>query len=1072
MAWRKWIVRGIVYGILGVAATGAFLYQRWTNPAAVRDQVIAALAKTFPGAQVSVDSARLRILGGIQLNGLRFSRLDDAEKHEFLHVPSAIFYHDKEKILDGELALRKIELHRPRLRIRRASDGKWNLHGLTRKPGDKAMPALVIHQGSLILEDRSNPARPINLEINELSLAMINDPVSTIAIRGAANSELLGKLNLQGTVDRRTNEAYLSFRAVQLPLTQTLLARLPMQCPPGLFDQLQLTAQAKIEGSISYHPQQPQPVYYDIRCEVSDGSVQHPKLPLPLEKLALELNCVNGELHVENLTAESGATRIAARGTAKLPCVDQDFEAEIDLKHVILGKELSERLPLKLRNLHELFQPEGPTTIHIACAKQEGEWMARGPNLPSYVTLTPENISLTFKKFAYPLERTTGFLKYNLQNQQLRFKLLAHASADRPVEMWGHWHGEGPQADVKFEITAKDVPMDEKLLQALATDNLKTLHHFAESIHATGKLDINSLFIHEPGKAFQSEYHLHFHDATLCWDKFPLLVKNVSGYLDILPDQPWEFHDFQGTHKDGHVMLNGKSVPRVDANGNKTYGVSLEITGRKVPLDDALHQALKPMPGLYKSWETFRPAGNLYFTAFVHRPSEDLNELDVKVDVRGSTVNPMFFEYQIQDMSGLFHFHHNALEITKLNAKHNDVHISMDAGKVDLNPRGGYFADFKNIEARGLLLDGEFTDALPPKLQDVARRLKLRDPLKVKTRAVIYQPPETGKPPDVYWDGQVWLHDAKITTGLELSNVTGTLACIGRYNGRQLLGVDGNALLDNAMLYGQPFKNVHAKFSVLENSPDVLLVGLRAPIFGGDVTGQIRLDLNSAMRYEMNLTASQINIAEFGRQNLGPKSQLSGAANARLHLTGFGSGMSTLDGNGSIDIPRGHLYNLPFLLDLLKFLGLHWPDRTAFEEFHAAYSIQGSKVHVNKLDLLGSAVSLSGKGEFDMQTNHLQLDVYPMWGRIEQLLPTAIRPLPTTLSKNLLTVDVRGQVSSSPKDLKFTLKPIPVIVDPLLLLRNRMIGVPDTRGENVGLPLPSVSAPLDMAPRRWFRIWE
>ena len=109
MFWRKWIVRGIVWGIVGACAAGALAYQRWTNPGAVRDQVIAELGKAFPGAHVSVDSARLRILGGIQLNDVRFSRLDDPEKHEFLHIPSAIFYHDKEKILDGELTLRKIE---------------------------------------------------------------------------------------------------------------------------------------------------------------------------------------------------------------------------------------------------------------------------------------------------------------------------------------------------------------------------------------------------------------------------------------------------------------------------------------------------------------------------------------------------------------------------------------------------------------------------------------------------------------------------------------------------------------------------------------------------------------------------------------------------------------------------------------------------------------------------------------------------------------------------------------------------------------------------------------------------
>ena len=193
----------------------------------------------------------------------------------------------------------------------------------------------------------------------------------------------------------------------------------------------------------------------------------------------------------------------------------------------------------------------------------------------------------------------------------------------------------------------------------------------------------------------------------------------------------------------------------------------------------------------------------------------------------------------------------------------------------------------------------------------------------------------------------------------------------------------------------------------------------------------------------MNLTASQINLAEFGRHNLGPRSQLSGAANARLHLTGMGSGadsIQTLDGNGAIDVPRGHLYNLPFLLDILKFLGLHWPDRTAFEEFHTAFALQGSKVTMKKFDLLGSAVSLSGKGEYDLLTKNLQVDVYPLWGRIEGLLPPMVRPLPTTLSKSLVTVEVRGKATGEPKDLKYQMKPVPVIVDPLIFLRDRMFG--------------------------------
>jgi hypothetical protein len=343
MAWRKWIVRGVVYGIIGAAVAAGVLYQRWTNAGAVRELVIAEIGKAFPGAQVSVDSAQLRILGYIQLNGLRLSRLDDPERHEFLHVPSAIFYHDKEKILDGQLKLRKIELFRPRLRVRRDRDGKWNLHDLTRPPSapDTVQPAVVIHQGTLILDDRIHPEKPATLEINDVSLTLINDPVSHITIRGGGASELLGKLQLHGSIERSTREAFVAFKAQQIPLNQGLVERLPHTCPPDIARGLILSATANVEGKVSFHPGQAQEFYYDVHCDIHNGKVQHPKLPLALEKLEVKFACKSGELHLESLTARSNATEIRASGVAQLPCVDQSFEGEMELKHVMLGEDFA-----------------------------------------------------------------------------------------------------------------------------------------------------------------------------------------------------------------------------------------------------------------------------------------------------------------------------------------------------------------------------------------------------------------------------------------------------------------------------------------------------------------------------------------------------------------------------------------------------------------------------------------------------------------------------------------------------------------------------------------------------------
>ena len=44
-------------------------------------------------------------------------------------------------------------------------------------------------------------------------------------------------------------------------------------------------------------------------------------------------------------------------------------------------------------------------------------------------------------------------------------------------------------------------------------------------------------------------------------------------------------------------------------------------------------------------------------------------------------------------------------------------------------------------------------------------------------------------------------------------------------------------------------------------------------------------------------------------------------------------------------VPSGKLARLPLLLDLLKWLGLRLPDRTAFEQAHADFRIEGPTTH-------------------------------------------------------------------------------------------------------------------------------
>src|SRR5262249_60691585 len=100
-------------------------------------------------------------------------------------------------------------------------------------------------------------------------------------------------------------------------------------------------------------------------------------------------------------------------------------------------------------------------------------------------------------------------------------------------------------------------------------------------------------------------------------------------------------------------------------------------------------------------------------------------------------------------------------------------------------------------------------------------------------------------------------------------------------------------------------------------------------------------------------------------------------------------------------------------LPLIRFLGLRWPDRPAFEEAHALFSIRGQRVNIDQLDLLGNVVSLYGRGEVNLDGTDVQLDFYPSWARVEQVLPPVVRSIPPAVSKNLLKIEVRGKVTGN-----------------------------------------------------------
>jgi hypothetical protein len=264
---------------------------------------------------------------------------------------------------------------------------------------------------------------------------------------------------------------------------------------------------------------------------------------------------------------------------------------------------------------------------------------------------------------------------------------------------------------------------------------------------------------------------------------------------------------------------------------------------------------------------------------------------------------------------------------------------------------------------------------------------------------------------------------------VEINDVDGVIWCHGHHNGRQLERVSGHAVLDRATILGQPFTQLQGRIETVPETPDILsLYDLKANLFGGFVGGEARFTFSSPLRYEVKLDALRVQLEQFGKHNqLGSDAQIQGPASASIHLTGEGTDLSGLRGNGRIEVARGKMYKLPLLLDLLKAISLRLPDGTAFEQARMIFGIEGPQMRVHAIDLFGNAISLRGQGTVNLDGSNLNLDFSADWGRVPQMLPPGISDISQAFSDQLFKIKMRGKISSP----RFEKEVIPGVVDPI-----------------------------------------
>lgn len=814
---------------------------------------------------------------------------------------------------------------------------------------------------------------------------------------------------------------------------------------------------------------------------------------LSLETLPLPMLCVD---------------RIAKAGAAADAAVQGPVDPEskiatvtATLKNVPLGDELFSRLPPRAEAIRKAFQPNGTVDLTYRFSRTNAGWKRDLECRPNRLGIVCEQFRLPLHELDGTIRKTTTF-DGAVESDEVNVRLTGSTGGKR-IDVLGRVVGAGDDPFIDFRISGDDIALDSKLFDAIPQEKPRRL---LQKLHATGRAD----FVATVSKDFGmnrtvSNVTVTVKDGAMNYDRFPYPLEGVSGKIAIKvvgsdaarPNAPGSYRQgdpnpdrvelvgFTGRHAGGQVWLDGTIE---EASGSRDQVCTLKLKALNCPLDAAFVKSMEAIK-LGEVHDTFRPTGAVTLGANVQITErhgapvvngevefDPDRDLILAVNFKGPTAKPRFFAYEMADTAGAFRFQKRKVELLDFSARHGASRLGFDFGEVRFRDDGAIWAQLGRLSATPLVADADLIAALPKPLQTPLASAKPTGPMDLQVRQLVVllptvagakaaepeaigtarsQMPSADSPkyadPTIYWDGQIKLAGASLDAGTAWTDLIGTVACRGRYDGDHLTGAVGNVWLESGSIFQQPLQKVKAGFVADPQLRGPGPLAAYAPIrvrvtdvqgrcFRGELGGEAQIVLADVPQFRLSLSAQGVRLEDLAAHHqLGKESELAGIAQGKIyieHEPDPKTGLCRLQGSGSIDVPQGRLYKLPVLLELVKLAKLHAPDQTGFEEAHATFRLDGDRIHVDKIDLLGNAVSLGGTGELDRNAQDVKLEFYTIWSQtLKRWLTTPLGDPTSALSEQLFRIDA---VRTNGGEFTYSPRMVPAITDPFRAVADRV----------------------------------
>ncbi len=955
----------------------------------VRRRAEAKLRERFPTLDVQVRSASLIDGEGILIRDLS---LGEPGKPPLVTVEEVHLACSTSlaELATGDLHIAAARLRRPVVQASRSPDGRWNVSTLLEVQGKGLAMPVTIEDATLAVDDELLGRR---FMLRNVGIAL--EPQATdagtirTAIRGRVGGDLFERADFEGHVIA-DGAFVLKGHVEAVDLSPRLRGFLPAESK--LADHaIGVRGRVDLDWSASGSLAAIEHAVFGVTGRLTGGHVEHAALPVAISDVSASFTADRSGLAVEQFEGHSGSTLLHGSGRLDGWSETADFNATLEAERLLVGRHWEPFLPAPLASHWSKLLPAGEVDLQLKLDRSSGE-------LNRDLSIRCRNLSLTYYRFPYRLDRTVGTVTY--RDGAITMHLTGLAGGN-PVYVEGSLDMSRPGNPGAVQVRGEGMRIDDALLAALPPAGAEVMRR----LRGTGTFDF--AFRHERdakhSRGFKNSLGLRLSKCTLAYVGFPYPLSNVSGHIQ-MEGTRWTIRDVTGTNDTGVIRCTGELAP--DEAGRDV--LTLDLVGNDVVLEPELRDAMPP--GMRQIWDDVAPRGTAEFTARVrHEVGKRHTEVELEARPCGDTVSiePAWFPYRLERLQGRLAWKDGLLRFEGVRGVHARTTVSTE-GTCRFAEDGGWHVSFARLTADRFRVDHDLLRALPQGLQRAVAGIDLKGLLSVDGALDIYStaPREitlpNGRtelmpgPAAAAWDVQLDMEQASLDAGVPLTHVCGGIRLAGStdgtawrsfgdlmvdtatWRGLQLTAIRGPLVLDEA---GARFGGPAAAVSQ-PGAPKRLM----ARIAGGTMQLDANVAANDAGVFTVGMAFSDVDLTRLTSDIIGRSTTTRGRVQAAVEVSGTRSGTHSLAGRGHVRLRDANLYELPVVVSLLKILRVRAPDRTAFESSQVDFRIEGPRAYLDTIELSGDAISLVGTGEIDLDSN-INLTFRPLMGESENQLP-------------------------------------------------------------------------------------